>query len=403
MGSSVLEEVFSRLRDGKMAIMIAEEREDAEGDLVMAAEKITPQDINFMAREARGVISVAIAEDRFRELGIPLASSTDADDSIEQAGVLIEARAGVTTGISAADRARTIQVVAADESGPEDLVMPGHVLPLMALRGGVMMRSGRAEGAADLARCAGMKPIAALCTILGEDGEAARLAELREIAGRNSIPICSIKDLVAHRLTNEILVRRVAERPFPMSGGVLRAVIFRSTVDGREDLALVKGQVGGGRPALVRLHSECLTGDVFASSRCDCGEQLQESIDRIMAANAGIVIYLHQEGRGIGLGNKIRAYALQDRGMDTVEANLHLGFDEDLRDYGIGAQILRDLGVGEVQLLTNNPHKLESLRRYGVSVSRVPIEVAPRPGNIEYLRTKKEKLGHLFSELKLIT
>lgn len=398
-----LEEIFSRIRAAQMAVMVMEEGEDCGGDLVMAGEKVTPDHVNFMARQARGVVSVALPERRMRELGIPLVVSPQSELAAEQAGSLVEAREGVTTGISAHDRARTIQVLASDKSGPKDIVMPGHVLPLMALSGGIMMRLGRAEGAVDLVRAAGMRPCAAMCTVLREDGEAARLEELREFAETHSLPILLVKELVSYRLANELLVQRVADLNFPIEGGELKAVVFRSTVDGREHLALVKGNVGGGRSALVRLHSQCLTGDVFGSNRCDCGDQLTESIQRIMAAGTGVIIYLHQEGRGIGLGNKIKAYALQDEGLDTVEANLRLGFKEDLRDYGIGAQILRELGIGEVRLLTNNPHKIESLQRYGLSVSRVPLEVTPHLGNIDYLRTKKEKLGHLFSKLKVIT
>jgi len=403
MKSASLEEIFSTLRDGKMVVMVAEERDDAEGDLVMAAEKITPSHVNHMAQHGRGIVSVAIPERRLRELGIPLVPSTQAADALEQAAALVEAREGVTTGISAGDRSRTIQVLASDTSGPEDLVMPGHVLPLMALSGGVMMRSGRAEGAVDLVRSAGMRPIAALCAILREDGEAMRLEDLREFARAQSLPFFLLRDLISYRLTNELLVQRVGESSFEVPAGELQAIVFRNVVDGREHLALVHGEVGAGRPALVRLHSECLTGDVFGSSRCDCGEQLNESIRQILAADAGVIIYLHQEGRGIGLGNKIKAYALQDQGMDTVEANLELGFKEDLRDYGIGAQILRDLGIGAVHLLTNNPHKIESLERYGVRVVREPLEVTPHRGNIEYLRTKQEKLGHLFTKLKVVS
>jgi 3,4-dihydroxy 2-butanone 4-phosphate synthase/GTP cyclohydrolase II len=401
VASLQIEEVFSHIRAARMVVMVSDDNEEAEGDLVMAAEKLTAEHVNFMAIHGRGVVSVALPERRIRELGIPLVVSNQAEGLVEQAGALVEAREGVTTGISAFDRARTIQVLASDKSGPEDLVMPGHVLPLMALTGGVMVRMGRAEGAVDLVRSAGMRPAAALCAILRDDGEAARFPELRAFAEAHSLPVCIIRELVSYRLTNEILVQRVAESDFSVADGEFRAIVFRNVVDGREHLALVHGNVGSGRPALVRLHSECLTGDVFGSKRCDCGEQLNESMNRIMAADAGVIIYLHQEGRGIGLANKIRAYALQDQGLDTVEANLELGFKEDLRDYGIGAQILRDLGVGEVRLLTNNPHKIESLERYGVRVSRVPLEVIPHEGNIEYLRTKREKLGHLFSKLKI--
>jgi 3,4-dihydroxy 2-butanone 4-phosphate synthase/GTP cyclohydrolase II len=400
---STIEEAIEDIREGKMVIVCDAEDRENEGDLTLAGQFATPDAINFMAKEGRGLICLALEPERCDELGLDLMAAKNESPFQTAFTVSIEAREGVTTGISAHDRARTIQVLASDKSGPQDIVMPGHVLPLMALSGGVMMRLGRAEGAVDLMRAAGMRPCGALCAVLRDDGDAARLSELREFAEAHDVPILFIKDLVSYRLTNELLVQRVADLDFPIDAGELKAVVFRSTVDGREHLALVKGNVGGGRPALVRLHSQCLTGDVFGSKRCDCGEQLAESIERILAAEAGVIIYLHQEGRGIGLANKIKAYALQDEGLDTVEANLQLGFKEDLRDYGIGAQILRDLGVGEAKLLTNNPHKIESLQNYGVRVSRVPLEVTPHVGNIDYLRTKKEKLGHLFSKLKVIT
>ena len=400
MATESLERAFACIRDGQMAVLAADDLAETHADVVVAAERVTPDLVNFMVRYARGMVSVALVEARMRALGIPLVPSSRGSQ-MEPQGALIEAREGVTTGISAADRARTIQTVASELSGPHDIVMPGHVLPLVALEGGLMSRAGRAEGAVDLTRLAGMRPCAALCAILRDDGEPAHLREATEFAEKHQMPLVFAKDLISYRVANETLVQRVEETPFPTAAGELRAIVFRGVVDGREHLALVAGDVGGGRSTLVRLHSECLTGDVFASNRCDCGEQLSQSLEKIVAAGAGVIIYLHQEGRGIGLGNKIRAYALQDGGLDTVEANLELGFKEDLRDYGIGAQILRDLGVEEVKLLTNNPHKIESLERYGVRATRVALEVTPHSGNIGYLRTKQEKLGHLFSRLKL--
>jgi 3,4-dihydroxy 2-butanone 4-phosphate synthase/GTP cyclohydrolase II len=391
-----MEDIFSQIRTGKMVVMAASDGDEAEGDLVMAAEKVTPAHVNYMAQHGRGIVSVALPERRMRELGIPLVPSTQPGDTLEQAAALVEAREGVTTGISAGDRARTIQVLASDKSGPKDLVMPGHVLPLMALSGGVMMRTGRAEGAVDLVRGAGMRPVAALCAILRDDGEAARLGELREFAQIRSMPFMMLRDLISYRLTNELLVRRVGESSFSVPAGELNAIVFRNIVDGREHLALVHGNVAGGRQILVRLHSECLTGDVFGSSRCDCGEQLSESIRQVLAADAGVIIYLHQEGRGIGLGNKIKAYSLQAKGMDTYEANRELGFPDDLRRYDVAAEMLRMLGVLSVDLVTNNPLKIAGLVDEGIPVRRrIPARTSPNAHNADYLKTKRERSGHL--------
>jgi 3,4-dihydroxy 2-butanone 4-phosphate synthase/GTP cyclohydrolase II len=389
------------IRAGQMAVVaLGSAQHRCEGELVMAAEKVSPEHVAFMVRWARGIVSVALDEERMRKFAIPLLPAKGSDPYADIIGASVEARNGVTTGISAADRARTIQTLAAETSGLQDLIMPGHVPPLLALTGGVMAKSGRAEAALDLVKLAGMRPCAALCAILGPDGEAARGQELQIFAESHGLPLVSVRDIIAYRLTHEMLVQRVKQAPFPTVAGELRAIVYRNSVDGREHLALIHGEVGGGRPALVRLHSECLTGDVFGSLRCDCGAQLEQALAAILASRAGVIIYLHQEGRGIGLGNKLRAYALQDRGLDTVQANLELGFADDLRDYGIGAQILRDLEVGQVRLFTNNPRKVAGLRSYGINVVRVPLEAEPRPHNIRYLRAKKEKLGHLLSRLE---
>jgi 3,4-dihydroxy 2-butanone 4-phosphate synthase/GTP cyclohydrolase II len=394
-----LQDSLEHLAGGQMVILIGPL---GEADLVAAAETVTPDLVNFMVTHARGIVSAALPESRLRELGIPLLSGRRGDLREAQAvGASVEARHGVSTGISASDRALTLRALASPTARPQDFMMPGHVPPLAGAGGGVVVRAGRAEAALDLMRLAGMGPCAALCEILTEQGEAARGPEIERFAARHRLPVCTVESLIAYRRTHELLVQRVSEADFALPMGQMRALVYRNIVDAREHLTLLHGRIDPTRPTLVRIHSECLTGDVFGSRRCDCGEQLQQSLTRICQSPAGILIYLHQEGRGIGLGNKIRAYALQDRGLDTVEANLELGFKEDLREYGIGAQILRDLGVGQVMLLTNNPDKVEGLRAHGLEVTRVALEAAPHSLNIQYLRTKQLKLGHLFSDLKV--
>ncbi|HSP99761.1 MAG TPA: GTP cyclohydrolase II [Candidatus Dormibacteraeota bacterium] len=401
MRAEDMEAALADLRGGRFVILT--EAESGESQLCLAADLVTPEAVNFMAMHGRGLVCLALTEERLRRLGIPL-MAPDAPSVLRRSyGASIEARRGVSTGISASDRATTIRAAMAPEAGPDDIVMPGHVIPIVGRAGGVLARPGLTEAAIDLARLAGCAPAAAVCAILRDDGSLADGEDLRALAELFELRIVRIPDLVAYRLRTESLVERVAERPISIrSGGRFRAVVYRNAVDGHEHIALVKGIVAGREGVLVRLHSQCLTGDVFGSVRCDCGDQLERALEMIAAAKRGVLVYLHQEGRGIGLANKLRAYALQDQGRDTVEANLELGFKEDGRDYGIGAQILRDLGIKSIRLVTNNPKKIEGLETYGIAVSaREPIEVPPRPGNIRYLRTKQEKLGHLFSGLKL--
>jgi 3,4-dihydroxy 2-butanone 4-phosphate synthase / GTP cyclohydrolase II len=402
MPISSIEDGLDDIRAGRIVILINEDAPDSDGFFCMAAEKVSAENVNFMLQHGRGIIYVTLTDERIRELCIPMVPEENSPLSGLLCGASFSVNLPGVHGVSAQGRAHTIRSVISDEIKHGDLVVPGHVQPLQARTGGVLARSGRTDASVDLARLAGCKPAGVTCQILDDDGSVALLPSLERIAERLGLKILSVANLIAYRLRNESLVQRVAEQEFPtLHGGKYRAIVYRNAVDGTEHMALVKGEISGADNVLVRLHSECLTGDVFGSERCDCGDQIRQSLRRIDQQGSGVLVYMHQEGRGIGLTNKIKAYALQDQGRDTVEANLELGFKEDLRDYGIGAQILRDLRVRNVSLLTNNPRKITGLETYGVKVvERVPLEISPRDSNIHYLRTKRSKLGHMLSNLE---
>lgn len=397
-----IEEAIRDVREGRLVILVDDEDRENEGDLVTAAEKITPEIINFMARYGRGLICLTLTEEKADSLNLPPMVAENTSRYGTAFTVSIDARKGITTGISAYDRAVTILTAVADDARPEDLVRPGHIFPLRARKGGVLVRAGQTEGSVDLARLAGLRPSGVICEIMKDDGTMARIPDLEVFAKEHNLRLVTIADIVEYRLRKERLIRRVATTTLPTRyGGGFTAVAYENDIDFHEHLALVKGEINPEEPVLVRVHSECLTGDVFGSERCDCGEQLKAAMRMIDAEGKGVLLYMHQEGRGIGLANKLKAYALQDKGLDTVEANHKLGFKEDLRDYGIGAQILLDLGVRKMRLMTNNPRKIVGLEGYGLEVvERVPIETTPHRGNIDYLRVKKEKMGHIITKIK---
>lgn len=391
-----VEEILGDLREGRMIILVDNEDRENEGDLTIAAEKVTPEAVNFMAKYGRGLICLALNHDIVEQLKLTPMVYDNRSPYKTAFTASIEARHGVTTGISAADRAHTILTAVADDARPEDLVQPGHVFPLRARRGGVLFRTGQTEGSVDLTRLAGLKPAAVICEIMKDDGTMARMPDLEVFAGKHGLKIATVADIIAYRMRNESFVHMAAETILPTPLGEFRAIAFVNDIDDYEHLALVKGKIEPEKEVMVRVHSECLTGDVFGSYRCDCGEQLKRAMKMVQEEGLGVILYLQQEGRGIGLANKLKAYALQDKGFDTVEANEELGFDPDLRDYGVGAQILVALGVRKMRLITNNPKKIVGLEGYGLEVAgRVPIEIKPRPENRKYLLTKCQKLGHI--------
>jgi 3,4-dihydroxy 2-butanone 4-phosphate synthase/GTP cyclohydrolase II len=397
---ATVDEAIEEFRAGRFVIIVDDEDRENEGDLTIAAEFVTPEQINFMAKYGRGLICIPLTEERIEQLRIPMmvSAATNSSRFGTPFTVSVEAKTGVTTGISAADRARTVQVLIDPKSTSDDLVMPGHLFPLRAREGGVLVRAGQTEAVVDLCKLAGLTPAGVLCEIMRSDGTMARLPDLRRFAQRHHLKIISVAQLIAYRQQHERLVARVVETVIPTAHGNWRAIAYKSSIDPDEHVALVMGDIAAaGGPVLVRMHSQCVTGDVFHSMRCDCGEQLDKAMEMIAAEGRGVVVYMRQEGRGIGFHNKLRAYQLQDGGLDTVEANVALGFEADRRDYGIGMQILVDLGLKDIRILTNNPQKRAGLEGYGLRlVERVPIVITPNEYNARYLETKRAKLGHRF-------
>ena len=401
MALSTIPEALADIKAGKFVIIVDNEDRENEGDLAIAAEKVTPAAINFMAKYGRGLICLPLTGQRLDDLAVPMMVDRNTSRFTTAFTVSVEAKNKVSTGISAADRAQTVLTIIDPDTKPSDLVYPGHMFPLRAREGGVLVRAGHTEAIVDLARLAGLYPAGVICEVLNDDGTMARLPDLTEMAEKFGFKIISVTDLIAYRSRHEKLVHRVAEAKLPTKYGEFTAIAYKSDVDPAEHIALVMGDVAGGQPVLVRVHSECATGDIFGSLRCDCGEQLAIALQLIAKEGRGVLIYMRQEGRGIGFHNKIKAYALQDQGMDTVEANVSLGFAPDLRDYGVGAQIMTDLGIREIRLMTNNPKKVISLAGHGLKVVQtVPIVVKPNPHNRRYLETKQNKMGHMLDIAK---